>query len=36
MKYLFFLGLPLFVLAVLRRGSRGPSAFVGLNNTGKF
>jgi heptosyltransferase-2 len=30
------LQLPLFVFAVLRRGSRGPAAFVGLNNTGKF
>ncbi len=30
------LRLPLFVLTVLRRGSRGPAAFVGLNNTGKF
>jgi exopolysaccharide biosynthesis WecB/TagA/CpsF family protein len=30
------LRLPIFILAVLRRGSRGPAAFVGLNNTGKF
>jgi heptosyltransferase-2 len=28
--------LPLFVLTVLRRGSRGPVAFVGRNNTGRF